>query len=134
MTTAMNSFTRQMRTRLDEMEFRLKALQAETALHLEDAENAIRTHVDTLEAAAEGAKHSLEHAQTDVASWIDDSKETIAGWKIRFDTTMLQARAARYEHYAKATLIVALADVDRAERAMLSASLARDEATAVKGK
>ncbi|WP_353227387.1 hypothetical protein [Novosphingobium sp.] len=134
MTNAMTTFTKQMRTKLDEVEFRLKTLKAETDQQIDHAEKAIRAHVDTLEAAAEHAKHSLDHARADVSGWIDDTKEAVAGWKTRFDTTMLQARAARYEHYAQATLVVALADVDRAEKAMLSAGLARDEANATRAK
>ncbi len=58
----------------------------------------------------------------------------ITEWKDKLDTSMLRARADRAEHYAEAALVVALAGVDQAEKAMLSAGLARKDAVAVKAK
>ena len=63
-----------------------------------------------------------------MAAWVEDTKETVAGWKTKLDTKMLQARAERSERYAEAAMVVALSGVDQAEKAMLSASVARHEA------
>ena len=64
----------------------------------------------------------------------DDAKEVVADWKAKLDTAMLRARADRSERYAEAALVVALSGVDQAEKAMLSAGLARNEAESAKAK
>lgn len=132
MADAMTKFTKQMQHKLDEVEHRLKALQAATADQAAHADKAIRAHLVSLDDGAHKAKQALDQARTDVADWVDDARDVVIGWKDKLDTGMLRARADRSERYAAAALVVALAGVDQAEKAMLSASLARSEAEAVK--
>ena len=115
---------------MQEVEHRLEALKSATEAQAADPAKAIHVHVETLEDGALKSKHVLDQAQTDMAAWIDDAREVVADWKARLDTTMLKARADRHERYAEAALVVALASVDQAEKAMLSAGLARGEAAA----
>jgi hypothetical protein len=128
MTSPMSKFTKQMRHKLHQVEQRLDALKIATEKQAEHAGQVIRKHVDSLEDEASKAKEKLNQANADMAAWVEDTKETVVGWKTKLDTKMLQARADRSERYAAATMVVALAGVDHAEKAMLSATVARHEA------
>lgn len=131
MTNAIKKFSEQMRHKLHEVEHRLETLKVATEKQAGDAVKAIRKHVDSLEQGAHKAKDNLDQANADMAAWAEDAEETVADWKKTFDAKMLQARADRSERHADAALVVALAAVDEAEKAMLLASLARTEAEAV---
>ena len=126
----MAKFTKQMRQKLHEVEHRLEALISATETQAADANKAIHVHVEALEDGAMKAKIALDQARTDMAAWVDDARDVVTDWKARLDTTMLKARADRSERYAEAALVVALASVDQAEKAMLSAGLARGDAEA----
>ena len=130
MSNAIAKFTKRMRHKMHEVEHRLEALKSETEAQAADANKAIHVHLETLEDGALKAKQALDQAQTDMAAWVDDAREVVADWRAQLDTTMLKARAERSERYAEAALVVALASVDQAEKAMLSAGLARGEAAA----
>jgi hypothetical protein len=130
MSTAITKFNKRIRHKLHEVEHRLAALQFSAETQVAHADKAIRAHVETLEDGAHKAKLALGQAQTDMASWVDDAREVVAEWKDKLDAAMLRGRAERLEHYAEAALVVALAGVDQAEKAMLSAGLARGEAEA----
>lgn len=128
MSTPMTKFAKRMRHKLHEVEQRLDELKLATEKQAEHAGKAIRTQVDSLEEVAQKAKGGLDQAQADMAAWVDDTKETVAGWKTKLDTKMLQSRADRSERYAEAAMVVALSSVDHAEKAMLSATVARHDA------
>jgi predicted DNA-binding protein len=130
--TAMTKFSLQMQTKMKDVEARLETLKNATQTQATHADRAIRAHVETLEDNAHRAKESLDRARSEMASWVEDARTTVTDWKTKLDTSMLHARADRAEHYAEAALVVALAGVDQAEKAMLSAGLARGEAEAVK--
>jgi hypothetical protein len=130
MSTPMSKFTKRLRHKMHEIEHRLDALQTATEAQAEKADKAIHAHAKTLEDSAKSAKQMLAGAQEDVVSWVDDAKDTVSEWKARLDTRMLQGRADRAERYAEATLVVALDGVDKAERAMLCATTARNDAVA----
>jgi ElaB/YqjD/DUF883 family membrane-anchored ribosome-binding protein len=125
-------FTNQMQAKMKQVEDGLESLMAATQTQAKHADKAVRAHIETLEADATKAKESLKRARTEMASWVEDAKETVVGWKDKLDTSMLHARADRAERYAEAALVVALASVDQAEKAMLSAGLARSDAESVK--
>jgi hypothetical protein len=132
MSNMMTKFNVEMQTKMKEVEKRLETLKASTAKQASHADKAIRAHVATLEDNAHKAKVSLDNARIEMGSWVDDAKTTVADWRAKLDTNMLRARADRADRYADAALVVALAGVDEAEKAMLSASLARNEADVVK--
>jgi ElaB/YqjD/DUF883 family membrane-anchored ribosome-binding protein len=132
MSNNMTKFNVKMQAKMKEVEKRLETLKASTVEQTEHADKAIRAHVATLEDSAHQAKESLDHARREMGSWVEDAKTTIADWKAKLDSNMLHARADRAERYADASLVVALAGVDEAEKAMLSASLARSDADTIK--
>jgi DNA polymerase I-like protein with 3'-5' exonuclease and polymerase domains len=131
MSSSITKFSKRIRHKLHEVEQRLDALKVTTEKQAEQAGKAIHKHVAALEDDAHKAKDRLDQANADLKAWVDDAEEAVAGWKATFDAKMLQARAERSESHADAALVVALASVDQAEKAMLSASLARAEAEAV---
>lgn len=128
MSTPMTKFAKRMRHKLHEVEQRLDTLKVDSEKQAEHAGKAIRSQIDSLEEVAQKVKGALDQAQADMADWVDDTRATVAGWKTRLDTRMLQARADRSERYAEAAMVVALSGVDHAEKAMLSATAARHEA------
>lgn len=128
MTNPISKFTKQMRHKLHEVEQRLDALRVATEHQAEQAGKSIRKHVESLEDEAHKAKGKLTQANSDMAAWVEDTKESVADWKAKLDTRMLKARADRAEHYAEAAMVVALSGVDNAEKAMLTASVARHDA------
>ncbi len=132
MSNAITKFNVKLQAKMKDVEQRLETLKASTVKQAEHAEKAIRAHVATLETSAHEAKVSLDHARTEMGSWVDDAKTTVTNWKAELDSNMLHARADRAERYADASLVVALAGVDEAEKAMLSASLARKDAEVAK--
>ena len=130
MSSSITKFSKRIRHKLHEVEQRLDALKDATEKQAEQAGKAIHKHVAALEDDAHKAKGKLDQANADLKAWADDAEDTVAGWKASFDAKMLQARADRSERHADAALVVALATVDQAEQAMLSASLARADAEA----
>jgi hypothetical protein len=132
MTGAMTKFNGAMQSKMKDVETRLETLKANMATQADHADKSIRAHLSTLDDNAHKAKESLDRARTEMADWVEDAKETVGAWKEKLDTSMLHARADRAERYAEAALVVALAGVDQAEKAMLSAGLARSDAEATK--
>jgi ElaB/YqjD/DUF883 family membrane-anchored ribosome-binding protein len=132
MSNTMTKFNVKLQTKMKDVEKRLDALKTSTAEQAEQADKAIRAHIATLDDNAHKAKESLDHARTEIGSWVDDAKTTVGEWKTKFDINMLHARAVRADRYADAALVVALASVDEAEKAMLSASLAQSDADMAK--
>lgn len=131
MTNAIAQFNTSIQAKMKIVATRLDALKASSAARAEHAEKAVRAHVHNLEESAQIAKDSVDHARAEMASWVEDARATVTDWKAKLDSNMLASRAERAERYAEASLIVALAGVDQAEKAMLSASLARLDAEAV---
>lgn len=130
MSSSITKFSKRIRHKLHEVEQRLDALMVATEKQAEYAGQAIHNHVETLENDAHKAKDRFNQANADLKAWVDDAEETVAGWKATFDAKMLQGRAERSERHADAALVVALASVDQAEKAMLTANLARADSEA----
>lgn len=128
MTSPMTKFTKRMRHKIQEVEHRLELLMTASEKQAGSADKAIQLQVEALEDGALKATDALDRARADMAEWVDDAKGVVADWVSKLDVAMLRARADRSERYADATLVVALAGVDQAERAMLSAAVARNEA------
>lgn len=132
MTNAMTKFSAEIQAKMKDVETRLESLKATMATQADHADKAIRAQIGILEDDAQKAKGTLERARDEMASWVEDAKDTVIGWKDQLNASMLHARADRAERYADAALVVALAGVDQAQKAMLSASVARSDAEAIK--
>lgn len=131
MTNAMTKFSAEIQAKMKDVETRLESLKATMATQADHADKAIRAQIGILEDDAQKAKGTLERARDEMASWVEDAKDTVIGWKDQLNASMLHARADRAERYADAALVVALAGVDQAQKAMLSASVARSDAEAI---
>jgi hypothetical protein len=132
MTNAMTKFSAEIQAKMKDVETRLESLKATMATQADHADKAIRAQIGILEDDAQKAKGTLERARDEMATWVEDAKDTVIGWKDQLNVSMLHSRADRAERYADAALVVALAGVDQAQKAMLSASVARSDAEAIK--
>jgi hypothetical protein len=123
-------FSDKLQRNLKDAEKRLEALTAKTQEKAEQADTFVRAHVAELDERALKAKASLEAARVDMMEWAKETKESLLDWKANRDAKHVNTHADRAERYADAALVVALAGVDEAEKAMLHASLARAAADA----
>jgi hypothetical protein len=132
MKNAMTKFSAEIQAKMKDVETRLESLKATMATQADHADQAIRAQIGILEDDAQKAKGTLERARDEMSTWVEDAKDTVIGWKDQLNASMLHARADRSDRYAEAALVVALAGVDQAQKAMLSASVARSDAEAIK--
>ena len=133
MINAITKFNVEMQTQMTAFNDRLKQISTKVKSNAADADKEIHRQIGVLEGNALRAKASLEAAQAEMGKWVEDSVSTVAGWKAKFDASMLSARADRAEHFAAAASEVAVASVAAAEKAMLDAALARKDAVDAKG-
>lgn len=131
MSNPIRTFARRMRHKLHEVEHRIDALKSSTGVQAADSIAAIRAHIVALDEDAHKVQDKVVQARASMLGWVDDAKDTVGKWQANHETTLLQCRADRSEQYADDALVVAMASVDQAERAMLWADLARGEADAI---
>jgi hypothetical protein len=132
MADALTKFNLQLIDTMKAAQNNLEAINAKGAANLDHAEKEIRVRIASLEQSALKAKSSLEHARDEVVKWVDDSADSVAGWKAKFEVSRLAERADRATKYAGAASQVAVAAVEQAEKAMLDAKLAHAEVDAAK--
>jgi hypothetical protein len=100
----------------------------------QNAEQEVRSHFDKVQKRIEQDRTKLSAAQTEVKNWVEERKtetrDRVAEWKAKRETSKLQNRADKAERYSAATIVVALAAADKAERAALEAWLARQDVSA----
>jgi hypothetical protein len=132
MSDAITAFNVQMQTQMRAVQNSIEALNAKGMANAELADKEIRSQIRALEESGHKAKASLDAARAEVTKWADDPVATVAGWKTKFDVSMLGARADRADKYALAASQVAAASVEAAQKAALDAKLARSEADTAK--
>ncbi|MBT9292688.1 hypothetical protein [Prosthecodimorpha staleyi] len=128
MNTMIETFNAHLRSRVGRIHDRLDALGARTDTRTEDVEAAIRTQIEVIESEAQHAKGALTAARATVKAWVRDAQTTVTEWKTQDDRARLDDRAERAAQLAEATLVIAVAAVERAERTMLKAWLAEADA------
>jgi len=103
------------------------------AVHVEQD---VQSHLDRVHKRVEQGRTKIAAAQTDIKAWADEKKsatrDKIAEWKAKRETSKLQGRADKAERYAAAASAVAVAALDEAEEASLEAWLARQDANSAK--
>jgi len=133
MSQRIDQFCENLRLKLTNIDNGLKSVKAKVDGKAKDAEQEVRGHLDKVEKRIESDRAKLTAAQSEAKNWVDERKaatrDKIAEWKAKRETTKLQGRADRAEKYAVAAIAIAGAAVDEAERAALEAWLARQDAT-----
>lgn len=113
----------------------LKAKIDGKATHVEQD---VQSHLERVNKRIEQGRAKVSAAQANMKNWAEQRKaatnEKIAEWKAKRELGKLQGRADDAEGYAAATIDVAGAAVDEAEKASLEAWLARQDADNAKAK
>jgi hypothetical protein len=129
-----DQFSEDLRLKLTNVDSGLSSLKAKIDGRAEHAEQAVRSHLDSVRRRADQSRAKVAAAQAEIVTWAKDREaatgDKIAEWKAKRETAKLQDRADKAERHASATAEVAAAAVDDAEAAALEGWLARQDAKA----
>jgi len=133
-----DQFCEDLRLKLTNIDSGLGGLKAKIDGKVQNAEQDARSHLERVQKRIEQDRTKVSAAQTDVKNGVEERKtatrDKIAEWKAKQETSKLQNRADKAERYAAATIVVALAGADDAEQAALEAWLARQDANSAQVK
>ena len=134
MNEKIESFSKELRAKLDGVDKRLKDLTASAKGATEKAKVEARAQLAALESRAKEQHAKIQSAEAKTRVWLEEKKtatrEKIATWKAQHDVKKLAAHADSAEQYAEASMRIAAASVDEAERAAVEAVVARIDAKA----
>jgi hypothetical protein len=138
MNEKIDSFSKELRTKVDGVDKRLKDLKAHAKDATEKAKVEAKAQLAALDNRAKDHRAKVQSAEAKTKAWIEEKKtatgEKIAGWKAQHDVKRLAAHANSAEHYAVASMELAAAAVDEAERAAVEAVVSRMDADAAQPK
>jgi chromosome segregation ATPase len=127
-----------LRTKLAQMDQSLDELKSKVNGEAERAEEDVRSHAQSVEQRIERNQVRATSARAEMKSWVERRKKTtrekIAEWKARQETSKLEDHASEAESYAAAAIEAASAALDEAEHAAFDAWLARHDADVAKAK
>ena len=133
-----NQFCEDLRLKLTNIDSTLGGLKTKIDGKAQNAEQEVRSHLEKVQKRVEQNRAKVSTAQTEVKNWVEERKtatrERIAEWKTKRETSKLQNCADKAERYAAGAIVVASAAVDQAEQAALEAWLARQDANSVQVK
>jgi chromosome segregation ATPase len=125
------------RSKLAQMDQSLEQLQTKVS-EAERAEVQMRDHAQEVAQRIQQNQARATSAQAEMKSWIErpgeSTREKIAEWKARQETSKLEDRASEAESYAAAAIETASAALDEAEHAAFNAWLARHDVETAKAK
>jgi hypothetical protein len=134
MNEKIDGFCKELRTKLDGVEKRIKDLNAGAKQATEKAKVEAKAQLAALENRAKDQRAKVQAAEAKAKTWLDEKKtatsEKIAAWKAQHEVRKLAAHADGAEDYAVASTQLAAAAVDEAERAVVDAVVARMDADA----
>ena len=134
MNEKIDSFCKELRTKLDGVEKRIKDLNASAKGATEKAKVEAKAQLAALENRAKDQRAKVQAAEAKAKAWVEEKKSTthekIAAWKAQHDARKLAAHAAGAENYAVVSTELAAAAVDEAERAVVEAVITRLDADA----
>jgi hypothetical protein len=135
MSEMFDKFCSDLRTKINDADKRLKDLKASAKNAGQKAKDNAKAHLAMLESKAKEQQAKIDASEAKVKAWADEKKtitaDKIAEWKAERQVRKLNDRADGAESYAVATMQVAAAAVDEAERAAIEAVVARIDADAV---
>ena len=127
-------FSKELHAKLDGMDKRLKDLTVSAKGATEKAKVEAKAQLAALESRAKEQHGKVQSAQARTKAWLEEKKtatsEKIAAWKEQRDVKKLASLADSTEQYAVASMQLAAAAVDQAERAAVAAVVARMDADA----
>jgi hypothetical protein len=129
MSEKFDSFTQELRAKLDAVDKRLKEMKVAVRNATDKAKSDAKSQLAALEARAKDQHAKVQAANAKAKEWLEEKKATtrekIATWKEQRDIKKLSFYADRAEDYAVACMQLAAASVDEAERAAVEAVVAR---------
>ncbi len=132
MSQRIDQFCEDLRLKLTNIESGLSGLKAKIDGKTETAEQEVRSHLDRVRKRIDQGFAKITATQAEIKNWTEEQKAAVsskvAEWKTSHEARKLQNRADKAEWYAAATGEVAVAALDNAEEAALSAWLARQDA------
>jgi membrane protein involved in colicin uptake len=134
MNEKIESFCKELRTKLDGVDKRIKDLKAGAKTATEKAKVEAKAQLAALDNRAKDQRAKIQATEAKAKAWLEQKKtatsEKIAAWKAQHDVSKLAAHADSAENYAVASMQLAVAAVDEAERAAVEAVVARMDADA----
>ena len=134
MNEKIDSFCKELRAKLDGVDKRIKDLNAGAKSATEKAKVEAKAQLAALENRARDQRAKVQATEAKTKAWFEEKKtatsEKIAAWKAQRDVKKLAAHADGAEDYAVASMQLAAAAVDEAERAAVEAVVARMDADA----
>jgi predicted nucleic acid-binding Zn-ribbon protein len=131
-------FCEELRLKLMNIDSNMGGLKAKIDGKAANVEQDVRSHLETVNKRIEQNRAKVSAEQAEVKNWIEQRKtvtrDKIAEWKAKRETSKLLNRADNAERYAAATIVFALAAIDEAEQASLDAWLARQDANSAQAK
>jgi hypothetical protein len=127
-----DQFSEDLRLKLTNIDTGLGGLKAKIDGKAQNAEQEARSHLERVQMRIEQDRNKVSTAQAQIKNWTEsrqmETRDKIAEWKSKLETSKLQNRADRSEQYAAAAIVVATEALDEAEQASLEAWLARQDA------
>lgn len=127
-----DNFYKELRTKIDSAEKRIKDLNASAKSAGEKARLDAQAQLAELEKRAKDQLVKVKAAEAKAKSWADEKKaitsDKIAAWKAQHEAEKLVAYADFAEDYAVGSIELAIAAVEEAERAAVEALAARIDA------
>lgn len=134
MNEKVDSFCKELRAKLDRVDKRIKDLKAGAKGATEKAKVEAQAQLAALENRARDQRAKVQATEAKTKAWFEEKKtatsEKIAVWKAQRDVKKLAAHADSAEDYAVASMQLAAAAVDEAERAAVEAVVARMDSDA----
>jgi hypothetical protein len=138
MSQRIDQFCEDLRLKLTNIDSSLVGLKAKIEGKAQNAEQEARSNLEKVQKRIEQNRTKVSSAQSELKNWIDEQKtatrDKIADWRAKRETSKLQTRADKGERYAAAAIVVAMAAADEAEQAALEAWLARQDANFAQAK
>ena len=136
MSEQIDKFCDDLRVNMTMIDDKLRALKARARGKTNEAENAVRQQMDSIQKKIDKSNATVKAAKAKVAEWAKAQKAAaqnkIAEWKAEGDAKRLQARADMADDCAKAMSAIASSAVDEAAKAALEALLAHYDVAAAK--
>jgi hypothetical protein len=138
MSATIDNFTRQLHDNLEAVEDRAKLLKKSIQDTTTKSQAEIETALDEAKASLEAKKQEFDQYRAKLKTQFEEKelevKSSVEEWKIDREVKKLEHRAARAEDYAATAIFLAMAAMEEAEAATLSAISTRLDAEVAAGR
>ncbi len=137
MSTAIDNFTSQLHDNLEAVEDRAKALNKSIKSATKKNQAEIQSKLDEAKASLAAKKQEFDEYRAKLKTQFEDKeaevKSSVDEWKVSREVQKLEHRAEKAEEYAATSVYLAMAMMEEAEEATLTAICNRMDAEAAAG-